>query len=32
LAASERQNAPMPAVSSVNCDGLTQMVAKPRAS
>ena len=32
LAASERQNAPIAAVSSMNCDGLTQMVAKPRAS
>src|SRR2546430_1392079 len=31
LAASERQNAPMAAVSSMNCDGLTQMVVKPPA-
>src|SRR6185312_2637345 len=28
LAASERQNAPIAAVSSMNCDGLTQIVAK----
>jgi hypothetical protein len=32
LAASERQNAPIAAVSSMNCDGLTQIVVKPRAS